>query len=109
MLTERKIQVYNYGLHHKFSNVKFCWEDGSEITFASYIVKCLYTLLSRSRDISVCIVKFYRLNDQASISGRIGDYSVLHSVQIVSGFHPVSYPMGTEGSDPRDKAAGAQI
>jgi hypothetical protein len=39
---------------------------------------------------------------------RMGrDFSVLHVVQTGSGAHPASYPMGTDGSLPGDKAAGA--
>jgi hypothetical protein len=44
--------------------------------------------------------------------GRLSRYSngkdsfLLHSVQTGSGAHPVSYPMGTEGSFPGGGAAG---
>jgi hypothetical protein len=34
-------------------------------------------------------------------------FSLLHSVQTGFGVHPTSYPMGTGGSFPRGKAAGA--
>jgi hypothetical protein len=37
----------------------------------------------------------------------VQDLSLLHSVQPHSGAHPASYPMGTVGSFPRNKAAGA--
>jgi hypothetical protein len=33
--------------------------------------------------------------------------SVVHSIQAGFGIHPASYAMGTEGSFPRSKAAGA--
>jgi hypothetical protein len=36
----------------------------------------------------------------------VKDVSLLHSVQADSGAHPASYPMGTGGSFPGDKAAG---
>jgi hypothetical protein len=35
------------------------------------------------------------------------DFSLFYSVQIGSGAHPASYPMGTEGDFPGGKAAGA--
>jgi hypothetical protein len=35
------------------------------------------------------------------------EFSLLHVVQTGSGVHPTSYPMGTGGSFPGDKAAGA--
>jgi hypothetical protein len=37
----------------------------------------------------------------------VQDFSFLHSVQTDTGAHPGSYPMGTEGGFPGDKAAGA--
>jgi hypothetical protein len=37
----------------------------------------------------------------------VEDVSLLHVVQTGSGAHPVSYPVGTEGSFPGCKAAGA--
>jgi hypothetical protein len=36
-----------------------------------------------------------------------GDFSLPHRVRNGSGAHPASYPMGTRGSFPRGKAAGA--
>jgi hypothetical protein len=36
-----------------------------------------------------------------------GNFSLHHRVQNVSGAHPASYPMGTRGSFPGDKVAGA--
>jgi hypothetical protein len=36
-----------------------------------------------------------------------GNCSLNHCVQTGSGAHPASYPMGTKGSFPGDKAAGA--
>jgi hypothetical protein len=35
------------------------------------------------------------------------EFSLLHVVQTGSGVHPTSYPMGTGGSFPGGKAAGA--
>jgi hypothetical protein len=36
-----------------------------------------------------------------------GNFSLNHRVQTGSGAHPTSYPMGTRGSSPGGKAAGA--
>jgi hypothetical protein len=66
--------------------------------------------LCKSRDSSVGIALGYRLEDQGS---RIrcpvgaGNFSLHHRVQNGSGAHPASYPMGTKGSFPGSKAAGA--
>jgi hypothetical protein len=37
----------------------------------------------------------------------VQDFSLLHSIQTSSGVNPASYTMGTGGSIPRGKAAGA--
>jgi hypothetical protein len=37
----------------------------------------------------------------------VQDFSLFHSVQTGSGAHPASYPMGSAGSFPGHKAAGA--
>jgi hypothetical protein len=41
------------------------------------------------------------------IPAGAGNYSLRHHVQTGSGAHLASYPMGTGGSSPEDKAAGA--
>jgi hypothetical protein len=38
--------------------------------------------------------------------GRGWEFSLYHRVQTGSGVHPTSYPMGTRGSFPGDKAGG---
>jgi hypothetical protein len=38
--------------------------------------------------------------------GGIFFFSIFHSIQTDTEVHPVSYPMGTEGSFPDGKAAG---
>jgi hypothetical protein len=50
------------------------------------------------------------LDDQGSrvqFPARAGNFSLHHRVQNGSGVHPASYPMGTRGCFPGDKAAGA--
>jgi hypothetical protein len=59
---------------------------------------------------SVGIALGYGLDDRGSRirfpAGAV-NFSLHHRVQDGSGAHPTSYPMGTRGSFPGDKAAGA--
>jgi hypothetical protein len=57
----------------------------------------------------VGIATGYGLDDRGSeFESRWGrEFSLLHVIQISFGVHSASYSMGTEGSAPRDKAAGA--
>jgi hypothetical protein len=60
---------------------------------------------------SVCIAKGYRLDGRGSVPGKGKRFfSTPQSPDQIwgagSGFHPVSYRMGTLGSFPRGKAAG---
>jgi hypothetical protein len=51
----------------------------------------------------------YRVDDRGSrvrFSAGAGNFSLHCRVQNGSGVHPASYPMGTWGSFPGDKAAG---
>jgi hypothetical protein len=64
----------------------------------------------KSRDSSVGIALGYGLDDWGSrvrFQVGAGNFSLRHRVQNGSGAHPASYPMGTRGSFPGDKAAGA--
>jgi hypothetical protein len=63
--------------------------------------------LDMSRDSSVSIATGYRLDYRGSIPGGGWEFSLRHRVQTGSGPHTASYPMGTRGSFPRGKAAGA--
>jgi hypothetical protein len=52
----------------------------------------------------------YGLDDRSSrvrFPARAGNFSLHHRVQNDSGAHPASYAMGTRGSFPGGKAAGA--
>jgi hypothetical protein len=63
-----------------------------------------------SRDSSVGIALGYGLDDRGSrvrFPARAGNFSLHHCIQNDSGVHPASYSMGTGGSFPRSKAAGA--
>jgi hypothetical protein len=67
-------------------------------------------LQAKSRDSSVGIAMGYGLDDRGSgvrFPAEAGNFSLHHRVQNGSGAHPASYPMGTRGSFPGDKAAGA--
>jgi hypothetical protein len=45
----------------------------------------------------------------SEFASRYGqEFSLLHVVQTSPGAHPTSYPMGTGGSFPGDKAAGRE-
>jgi hypothetical protein len=53
----------------------------------------------------------YRLDDRGSrvwFPARAGNVSLHHCVQIGSGSHPASYPMGTKGSFPGVKRPGRE-
>jgi hypothetical protein len=63
-----------------------------------------------SRDSSVGIALGYGLDDRGSkvrFPAWAGNFSLHHRVQNGSGTHPASYLMGTRGSFPGGKAAGA--
>jgi hypothetical protein len=64
----------------------------------------------KSRDSSVGIALSYGLDDRDSrvrFPALAGNFSLHHRVQNGSGAHPASYPLGTRGSFPGGKAAGA--
>jgi hypothetical protein len=64
----------------------------------------------KSRGISVGVALGYGLDDRGSrvrFPAGAGNFSLHHRVQNSSGAHPASYPMGSMGSFPGDKAAGA--
>jgi hypothetical protein len=64
----------------------------------------------KSRNSSVGIALGYSLDDRGSMvrfSAETGNFSLHHRVQNGSGTNPASYPMGTRGSFPEDKATAA--
>jgi hypothetical protein len=64
----------------------------------------------KNRDSSVGIALGYELDDRGSrirFPAGTRDFSLHHRVQNSSGIHPASYQMGTRGSFPGGKAAGA--
>jgi hypothetical protein len=66
--------------------------------------------LHKSRDNSVGIAMGYGLDDRGSrvrFPVGAGNFSLHHRVHNGSGAHPASYPMGSRGSFPYGKAAGA--
>jgi hypothetical protein len=59
---------------------------------------------------SAAVALDYGLDDRGSrvqFPAGAGNFSLHHRVQNGSGAHPASYPMGTRGSFPGSKAAGA--
>jgi hypothetical protein len=65
---------------------------------------------TKSHDSSVGITLGYGLDDRDSrvqFPTEAGNFFLHHRVKNVSGAHPASYPMGTRGSFPGGKAAGA--
>jgi hypothetical protein len=70
----------------------------------------LAPLGGESRDSSVGIALGYGLDDRGSgvrLPAGAGNFTLHHRVQNGSGVHPASYPMGTRGTFPGGKAAGA--
>jgi hypothetical protein len=68
----------------------------------------VFTVLGR--DSSVGIALGYRLDDRGSrvrFPAGAGNFFLPYRVQNGSGAHPASFPMGTRGSFPGGKAAGA--
>jgi hypothetical protein len=65
------------------------------------------TVETWSQDSSVGMATGYGLGGRGSISDKGKIFYVLHSVRTDSEAHPASYPMGTGGSFPDSKAAGA--
>jgi hypothetical protein len=66
--------------------------------------------MSWSRNSPVGIALGYGLDDRGSrvrFPAGAGSFSLRHRVQNGSGVHSASYPMGTRGSFPGVKAAGA--
>jgi hypothetical protein len=67
-------------------------------------------LFTTACDSSVGIALGYGLDDRGSrvrFPAGAGNFSLHHRVQNGSGAHPASYPMGTRGSFPVGKMAGA--
>jgi hypothetical protein len=74
------------------------------------LVSFFTTILTKSRDSSVGIALGYRLDDWGSrvrFPVGAGNFSLHHHIQNSSGAHPAFYLMGTRGSFPGGKAAGA--
>jgi hypothetical protein len=66
--------------------------------------------MMKSRDSSVGIALGYGLDDRGSrvrFPAGAGNFSFHHRVHNGSGVHPASYTLGTRGSLPGGKAAGA--
>jgi hypothetical protein len=72
--------------------------------------KCFISYFVKSRDSSVGIALRYGLGDRGSrdrFAADAGNFSLRYRVQNGSGAHPAFSPIGTGGSFPGRKAAGA--
>jgi hypothetical protein len=90
--------------------VRLCREKRKRILLYNVSEFAGDNLTTESRDSSVGMVLGYGLDDRGSrvrFPAGTGNFSLHRRVQNGSGAHPASYPMGTRGSFPGDKAAGA--
>jgi hypothetical protein len=74
------------------------------------LLNCKFTLPKCNTDNSVDVATGCKLDDRMigfRFPAGIGNFSLRHRVQTDSGAHPASYPMGTGGSSPGDKAVRA--
>jgi hypothetical protein len=101
----RKFRFYELMINTK-EILSFQQESNSRF---NDIHKC-ETTLNLFPDSSVGIALGYGLDDRGSrirLPAGAGNFSLHHRIQNGSGAHPASYPMGTRGSFPEVKAAGA--
>jgi hypothetical protein len=76
-------------------------------TFPPYFLN-IHSNIRRASSVGIALG--YGLNDRGSrvrFQEGVGNFSLHHRVQNGSGAHQASYPMGTRGSFPGNKAAGA--
>jgi hypothetical protein len=73
-------------------------------TYFTYVHEKFYYNTIHS---SVGIATRLRVGDRGSNPGRNRGFFLLHIVQTSTGSHSASYPVGTGGCIPGDKAAGA--
>jgi hypothetical protein len=120
MRKKKKIYIetclLNLGMYHFVSSV-LSMDDDKNLDFTSAIylkivivMKCCVRNLPRVLLRSVGIALGYGLDDRGSrvrFPEGAGNFSFHHRVQKGSGAHTASYPMGTRGSFPESKAAGA--
>jgi hypothetical protein len=108
----------NYPSAIQTSNVFYTIFIGNTISYLqvlqyqSYVANTFMSILVNfeSRDSSVVIALGYGLEDQGSrvrFPAGPENFPLHHHVQNSSGAHPASYPVGTRGSFPGGKAAGA--
>jgi hypothetical protein len=97
------LEVPRWKLHLNHICKSICLEKRTEFP---HVLK----IFIKSRDSSVVRALGYWLDDRGSRvrfpAGAV-NFSLHHRVQNGSGAHPASYPVGTRGSSPGGKAAGA--
>jgi hypothetical protein len=87
-----------------------CSENWKKLFLDKEALNMSHNENDRSLDSSVGIALGYGLDDRGSrvrFPARAGNFSLHHRVQNGTGAHPASYPMGTRGSFPKGKVAGA--
>jgi hypothetical protein len=85
-----------------------CWRRLFSL-LCIFVFKLKPPLLLENSDSSVSIVTGYGLDDRGSrvrFPAEAGNFSLHHRVQIGSGAHSASFPMGKGGSFPGGTAAG---
>jgi hypothetical protein len=114
------IKILGQGKHHKKNKealLEVSMEDGPEVNTDK--TKCI--LISRHQNArqnhklltannsfqNVTKFKYLGLQSRVRFPAGAGNFSLFHRVQNSSGAHPASYPMGTRGSSPGDKAPGS--
>jgi hypothetical protein len=83
--------------------VQYEWNISVQIYRMHWDISRMTVVHFRSRDSAVGIATDYGLDEQgAGVRASVGSRCfLLHVVQIGSGIHPTSYPMGTRGILPR--------
>jgi hypothetical protein len=100
---ERELQMVQLSAT-RWSCIAILW-----VSLVSFTTITLF-VTSQVSSSSVGIALGYGLDDRGSrvrFPTGAGNFSLHHRVHNGSGAHPASYPMGTSGSFPRGKAAGA--
>jgi hypothetical protein len=81
------------------------YKELCDVIYSQTLFKVRNCMKEISRYSVVSITTSYGLDGQGVGPGMVKNF--LHVVQTGSGAHPASYPVGTEGSFPGGKAAGA--
>jgi hypothetical protein len=101
-----KLQTSIYSLPHCYCRTKGSWTRGGGRR--AVFIAGAWAILLRQAGINQSVYRHAMCWTAAVwFPTRARDITLLHGVQTGSRVHPTSYPMGTWGSFPREKAAGA--